>query len=311
MRRLEAIVVGLVLAVGQTGRGAMTLEQIVAPGTQPVVLGTGYGFSEGPAADAEGNIYFSDGKNNSIHFYRLGEPVRLFTDQSFDANGMIFNRHGELLVCEGAAHRIVAYNVKTREHRVLAQQIDGTQFNEPNDLAVDRTDGFYFSDPNYAHRGQPAVMKEDAYYVFADGRVRRVSTVCVKPNGVLLSPDEKTLYLADSRGQAIYRYDVLGPGQLAHETLWIPALGANPDGMTLDEHGNLYLACGKAGVKIYGPDAQPVGVIAVDYASNLVFGGKDFSTLYITSRDKFLGLATLVRGIKPLCVRETPRGSRP
>jgi len=305
------LVFALVYALSPLGASAMTIDQIVAPGTQAVVLGTGYGFSEGPAADAEGNIYFSDGKKDSIHFYRPGEPVRLFTDQSTDANGMMFNRHGELVVCEGAAHRIVAFDVKTKQRRVLAERIDGLRFNEPNDLAIDRTDGFYFSDPNYAHRGQPPVMKEDAYYVYADGRVKRVSTVAVKPNGVLLSPDQKTLYLADSRGQVIFRYDVLGPGQLAGERLWIPGLGANPDGMTLDERGNLYIACGAAGVKVYGPDGKPVGTIAVDYASNCVFGGADFSTLFITSRDKFLGVATRVRGVRPLCAREPTQGQRP
>lgn len=301
----------LLVALAHAGVSAMTIDQIVAPGTQPVVLGTGYGFCEGPAADAEGNVYFSDGRKDSIHFYRPGQPVTLFTNQSIDANGMMFNARGELVVCEGAAYRVVAFDVKTRQRRVLVTQIDGTHFNEPNDLAIDRTGGFYFTDPNYGHHKQPTVMKEDTYYASADGRVKRVSTVCVKPNGVVLSADGKTLYLADNRGQAIYRYDVLGPGQLAHETRWIPALGAGPDGMTLDTHGNLYIACGKAGVKVYASDATPIGTIAVDYASNCVFGGKDFSTLYVTSRDKFVGIATLVRGVKPLPAREPSRGPQP
>lgn len=281
----------------------MRLDEILAAGAEPEVLGTGYGFTEGPAADAEGNVYFSDGKNDSIHFYRPGAAVSLFTDQSTDANGMIFNRHGELCVCEGAAYRIVAFNVATRERRVLADQIDGVHFNEPNDLAVDRSDGFYFSDPSYSHRGQPAVMKEDAYYCAADGRVTRVSTICQKPNGVLLSPDEQTLYLADTSGQAIYKYEVLGPGRLARETRWIE-VGSRPDGLTLDVHGNLYVCGGVAGVKVYGPDARPIGTIGLDYASNCVFGGADFRTLYVTSREKFLGIRTLVEGVKPLCVKQ-------
>jgi gluconolactonase len=301
----------LTIVLAHTTFNAIGIEQIVAPGTQPVVLGTGYGFSEGPAADAEGNVYFSDGRNDSIHFYRVGHPVELFTNRSTDANGMMFNARGELVVCEGAAYRVVAFDVKTRQCRVLVSQIDGTHFNEPNDLAIDRSGGFYFTDPNYSHRKQPTVMKEDAYYAFADGRVKRVSTVCVKPNGVRLSADGKILYLADNRGRAIYRYDVLGPGQLANETRWIPDLGAGPDGMTLDEHGNVYIACGKAGVKVYAPDGRAVGTIAVEYASNCVFGGKDFSTLYVTSRDKFVGIATLVRGVKPLCANDPSRGQRP
>ncbi|HYW80334.1 MAG TPA: SMP-30/gluconolactonase/LRE family protein [Thermoguttaceae bacterium] len=280
----------------------MTFDDIIAPGTKPDVLGTGYGFCEGPAADGRGNIYFSDGKHDSIHYYEVGKPVTRLVDDSTDANGMMFNARGELCVCEGAAHRIVAIDVQTRERRVLVDQIDGTPFNEPNDLAVDRTGGFYFSDPNYQHHGQPTVMKQDAYYCSADGEVARVSTVCFKPNGVLLSADERTLYLADSRGQRIYRYKVLGPGHLADETLWIDALGANPDGLTLDEHNNLYICLGKAGMKVFSPDAKLLGKIEVPCASNTCFGGPEFQTLFITSSDKFLGIETQVVGLKPLCL---------
>ena len=277
----------------------MKLEDIVSPGTESKVLGTGYGFTEGPAADARGNIYFSDGQHNSIHFYEIGKPVVLFVDDSTDANGMIFNHKGELLVCEGAAYRVVAFDVQSKQKRVLASEIDGTHFNEPNDLTVDEVDGFYFTDPNYGHRGQPSVMKEDAYYCSPQGKITRVSTVCVKPNGVILSPDGKTLYLADNRGKAIYRYDVSSPGKLTNERRWIPDLGAGPDGMTLDVHGNLYIGCGGAGVKVYSPSAEYIGTIPVPYASNLVFGGPEFKTLFVTSRDKFLSIETKVQGIRP------------
>ncbi|MBN2473447.1 MAG: SMP-30/gluconolactonase/LRE family protein [Pirellulales bacterium] len=282
----------------------MKLDAILAPGTEPQVLGTGYGFSEGPAADADGNVYFSDGRHDSIHLYRPGSPVELFTDDSTDANGMMFNRKGELYVCEGAAHRIVAFDVHTRQKRVLAGEIDGTPFNEPNDLAVDRHDGFYFSDPNYQHRGQPTLMKQDTYYCSASGRVHRVSTVCFKPNGVLLDAEEVTLYVADSRGQRIYRYEVLGPGRLANERLWIDKLGANPDGMTLDQHGHLYVCLGRAGLKLFDSESEPIGRIEVPYASNCCFGGPDFATLFVTSADKLLGIATKVRGMRPLCARK-------
>ncbi len=192
MPTLRSLALLSVLAVCQhfaLGQSAMKLEDIVSPGTEYQVLGTGYGFTEGPAADARGNVYFSDGQHNSIHFYEIGKPVVLFVEDSTDANGMMFNHKGELLVCEGAAYRIVAFDVHSKQKRVLASEIDGTHFNEPNDLTVDEVDGFYFTDPNYGHRGQPTVMKEDAYYCSPKGKITRVSTVCVKPNGVILSPD--------------------------------------------------------------------------------------------------------------------------
>jgi gluconolactonase len=276
----------------------MTLDDILAPGTQPQVLGAGYGFTEGPAADSRGNVYFSDGRNNSIHYYEVGKPVKLFADDSIDPIGMMFNTRGELYVCEGAAYQVAAYDVHTRQKRVLCSQIAGTHFNEPNDLAIDHQDGFYFSDPNYQHHGQPTVMKQDVYYCSPAGEVSRVSTVCFKPNGVLLSPDDQTLYVADARGQRIYKYEVLGPGRLANETLWIDQLRANPDGLTLDEHGDLYICCGRAGVKIYDRRAEFVGLIPV-HAANACFGGPEFRTLFVASADRFLGIPTKVVGIKP------------
>lgn len=280
----------------------MTLDDIILPGIAPDILGDGYGFTEGPAADQRGNVYFSDGKNDSIYYWEVGKPVVRFVDDSTDAVGMMLNAQGELYVCEGAAYRIVAYDVRNKAKRVLCSQIDGQHFNEPNDLAIDFLGGFYFSDPNYQHHGQPTVMKQDVYYCLAQGQVERVSTVCFKPNGVLLSADDKTLYVADARGQRIYRYDVAGPGRLTNERIWIDQLGANPDGLTLDEHDNLYICCGKAGLKIHDRAGQPVGRIDV-HAANCCFGGHDFRTLCVASAERFLGIRTKVTGMKPLTLR--------
>ena len=90
-----------------------------------------------------------------------------------------------------------------------------------------------------------------------------------------------------------------GPGQLANETLWIDGLGANPDGMTLDELGNLYIGCGKAGLKIYSSEPKLLGTVRVPWASNCCFGGRDFRTLFITAATELLGISTEVVGIKP------------
>ena len=147
-------------------------------------------------------------------------------------------------------------------------------------------------------------MKEDVYYVSKDGEVTRVSTVCKRPNGILLAADCKTLYLADNGGTNIYKYDVLGPGKLANETVLInDCRGA--DGMTLDAAGNLYIACGGRGVQIYDKNGKFIGAMAADYgitySSNCVFGGPDFSILYVTASDKFLGIPMKVQGMLPPC----------
>jgi len=280
----------------------MTLDKIIAPGTEFKVIGAGYGFTEGPAADPHGNVFFSDGQNDTIFCWEVGKSPVPFVRDSTDAIGMMFSAQGELYVCEGAAYRVVAFDVSTQKKRVLCHEIDGLHFNEPNDLAIDFHGGFYFSDPNYQHRGQPTIMKQDVYYCTRDGRVTRVSTVCHKPNGVLLSADDRTLYLADSRGQVIYRYDVAGPGRLVNQQIWIGDLGANPDGMTLDEHDNLYVCCGRAGLKVFDRRGLLIGQIDV-HAANACFGGRDFRTLCIASADRFLGIRTRVTGLKPLPLR--------
>jgi gluconolactonase len=146
-------------------------------------------------------------------------------------------------------------------------------------------------------------MKEDVYYVSRQGKITRVSTVCKKPNGILLSADCKTLYLADNGDKKIYKYDVKSPGLLFNETKWIDLPGG-PDGLTLDEHGNLYVACGKVGVCVYAPDGKIIGTIKVPYVSNVTFGGKDFRTLFITSAKVVYAIETKVRGMKPPCTRE-------
>lgn len=291
-------------------KAAFQLSDLVEPTAKASVLGTGYGFSEGPAADAVGNVYFSDGAKDSIHFYAYGREVEIFVDDSTDANGMMFNRDGKLVSVEGAAYRIVEFDMRTKEKRVLANEIDGTHFNEPNDLTIDFENGFYFTDPNYKHRGQETVMKEDVYYVSKDGKVTRVSTVCKRPNGIILTADCKTLYVADNGSANIYKYDVLGPGKLAGESVFIDD-ARGPDGMTLDAEGNLYIACGGNGIRIYDKTGKFIGSIGkefgVPYASNCVFGGPDFSILYITASDKFLGIPMKVRGMLPPCAEiKTP-----
>ena len=283
-------------------KSSVSFSDILEPGVKATIIGEGYSFSEGPAADAVGNIYFSDGSNDKIHFYPYGRPVEVFVDDCTDANGMMFNRNGELVSVEGSLRHVVAFDTRTKQKRVLVNQIDGVEFNEPNDLTFDLDNGFYFTDPYYQHRKQGATMKEDVYYVSNTGKVSRVSTVCVRPNGTILSADCKTLYVADNGSKKVYRYDVLGPGKLANETVFVND-APNSDGITLDEMGNLYVTCSGDGIRVYDKTGKPIGIIGKDqgipYASNCVFGGPNFSILYVTSVDKFYGIPMKVQGLLP------------
>ena len=277
----------------------------ITPGTQPEILGQGYGFTEGPAADRLGERLLSRTARTTRS--TVGKPAsrpHSSTDNSTDAIGMMFNADGAS--CTSAKGRPTAswrYDVHYEgEARAYAARSTGSTSMSPTTWRSIRHNGFYFSDPNYQHRGEPTVMKQDVYYCSSEGKVTRVSTICFKPNGVLLSADDRSLYVADARGQLIYRYDVTGPGQLSNERLWIDKLAANPDGLTLDQHENLYICCGKAGLKIFDRTGQPIGHIGV-HAANCCFGGHDFRTLCIASVDKFLGLRTNVVGMKPLALQ--------
>lgn len=282
-------------------QAAFQLSDIIELSIKATVLGTGYNFSEGPAVDAVGNVYFS-ARLDKIQFYAYGRPVELFTDDTFDPVAMMFNRDGKLIVTEGAASRIVEFDVRTKEKRTIVSEFEGLRFNEPEHLTIDFENGFYFTDPSYRHRGNNAVRKEDVYYVSKDGEISRVSTICRKPNGIILTADCKILYVVDNGAGHVYKYDVPAPGKLANETLLInDARGA--DGIYLDAEGNLYIGCSGNGLRIYDKAGKFIGHLGTEYgipyASSCVFGGPDFSILYITARDQFLGIPMKVRGILP------------
>lgn len=287
-----------VAAALAAGTAAAWASDLMEAGATPRVLGEGYRFTEGPAADARGAIYFTDIPNGRIHRWEPGQAPRVFMENLPGANGLMFGPDGALLACEGTGHRVMAYDVATRQGKARAGGGATREFNEPNDLAVDRHGGIYFTDPCYGHGGQKAVRKEDVYYIATNGTVTCVSTVCRRPNGVLLSADEKTLFVADNAAQVMYRYDIRAPGVLTNETKWVD-VGGSPDGMTLDADGRLYVACGGAGVRVFSPEGIYLETVFAGYASNCCFGGPDFKTLFITARDRVMGLRMKVRGVLP------------
>lgn len=160
------------------------------------VLG-GFEFTEGPAADKNGNIYFSDIPNNRVHRLEADGTASIFREPSNRTNGNMFNSKGELVSCEGDG-QVVAVSADGKQVRPLAATYQGKRFNAPNDLVIDHSDGVYFTDPYF---GPPMTLPQGVtavYYVTADGQVTRLIDDLKLPNGVILSPDEKTLYT--SRG---------------------------------------------------------------------------------------------------------------
>jgi gluconolactonase len=267
-------------------------EELTAPGAEVEQLADGFSFTEGPARDAQGNIYFTDIPNERIHKWSLDGKLSTFRENSGRANGLFFDLSGNLLACEGGSRRVTSI-APDGQVTVLADSYGGKKLNSPNDLWIDPKGGVYFSDPRY---GSQDGLEQDGFHVYYLSpdrkRLLRVIDNLVKPNGVLGTADGKLLYVADAGDGKTYVYRIQEGGKLADRKLIAPV---GSDGMTLDEQGNLYLA--RNAVHVYGPDGRKLAEIDVPEApSNVCFGGADRRTLFITARKGLYSIRMKVTG---------------
>jgi gluconolactonase len=265
---------------------------LVADGAKVEKLAGDFLFTEGPAADRQGNLYFSDIPRNRIHRYGTDGKLTTFRENSGGANGLYFDADGNLLACEGVARQLTSI-APDGKVTVLADKYDGKRFNSPNDLWIDPQGGVYFSDPRY---GGMQGLEQDGFHVYylAPDRKRlvRVTSDLVKPNGVLGTPDGKHLYVADAGAGKTYVYAIQPDGTLADKKLFA---SQGSDGMTRDEQGNVYLTSKE--VTVYNPAGEKVASIAVpESPANVTFGGADHRTLFITARTSLYGVKMKVKG---------------
>ena len=267
---------------------------LVAPGAKPVKLAGGFKFTEGPAVAANGDVYFSDIPNNRIHKWSVADgKLSTFAEETKGANGLFFAEDGSLYACQGDAKRVTAYTADGSDSSSLAKRHDGKKFNKPNDLWIDGKGGVYFSDPNY---GNPEHTQdgEHVYYIPPGGEVIRVANGFKRPNGLVGTPDDSTLYIADIGDKKIYRYAIQSDGTLKNKKLFCES---GSDGMTLDRQGNVYLTAGS--VKVFDPKGGQIANLKFpESPANVVFGGKDRKTLYVTARTGFYSLEMAVSGAK-------------
>lgn len=248
-----------------------------------------YAFTEGPAADGDGNVYFSDIPNKAIHKIDPAGKVTVFRDKSNSANGLMVNAKGEVVACEmeGA---IVALTADGKDRRVVAGEFEGKRFNAPNDLVLDKAGGVYFTDPMFRAPTPLPQGKTCVYYADAAGKVARLVDDLPNPNGVLLSPDEKTLYVLPTGQKQMMAYPVEAPGKLGKGRVFCELeqakAGGNGggDGGTVDSKGNVYVTSA-IGLQVFDPAGKKLGTIRFpEQPSNATFGGKDLKTLYVTAR---------------------------
>lgn len=279
---------------------SQTSNEIIAPGAEMKKLADGFRFTEGPAVDSEGNVYFTDQPNDLILKWSIDGKLSTFHENPGRANGLYFDKNGKLLSCSDMNNEIWSFD-KDGNYTILLSDYEGSKLNGPNDLWVAPNSGIYFTDPLYKRNywTRDPEMQQDGehlYYMAPDRKsVIRVDTDLEKPNGIIGSPDGRLLYVADIKASKTYVYNIQPDGSLANKKLFAH-MGS--DGMTMDEKGNIYLT-GK-GVTVFNPDGEQIEHIPVDagWTANVCFGGKDMKTLFITASEYLYALQMNVKGVR-------------
>lgn len=298
---IRRTLLSLALAVFMTS-AAMSADGI--PGLGPTgevkKLHGDFKFTEGPAADGKGDVFFSDIPESTVYKTDASGKLTVFRKPSGSTNGNMFNAAGELVGCEMEG-RIVAVAADGKV-RVIADKYEGNRFNAPNDLVIDRAGGVYFTDPHF-RAPMPLPQKVTAvYYVDKAGKVSRLIDDLKAPNGVILSPDEKTLYVIPSLQAEMMAYPVVEPGKLGPGKVFCTLAqpegqqGRGGDGLTVDEKGNLYITSG-LGLQVFDKDGKALGIIKFPEApANVTFGGPENKTLFVTARTSLYTAEMSVKG---------------
>lgn len=259
-------------------------------------LQTGFEFTEGPAVDGAGNLYFTDIPNQRIHKLDAQSQLSVFAEKSGYCNGLMVVGD-RLLACEMDG-KLKEYKLSDGSQTSLAEQFEGKRFNAPNDLVIDRTGGIYFTDPRFRAPEKLPQGKEAVYYRAADGTVTRLVDDRQAPNGIILSPDESVLYVVPSMEKQVWAYPVDSPGKVGKGKV-LCELQQSPgqdnsggDGLTVDTQGNLYITS-TLGLQVVNPEGKVLGIIAIpEQPANVTFGGPEYRTLYVTARKSIYAIPT-------------------
>jgi gluconolactonase len=270
---------------------------VISPGATLQKLSDEFSFTEGPACDKDGNVYFTDQPNDRIMKWSVDGKMSTFKQPCGRSNGLCFDSQGNLWACADETNAMWRIS-PSGEITVVVKDFEGKLLNGPNDVWLTPDGGLYFTDPYYKRsywkRGAKEIP-ECVYYLSPDQKKYvRVIDDFKQPNGIIGTPDGKTLYVADIGASKTYRYSIQPDGSLKDKKLFCE-LGS--DGMTIDNEGNVYLT-GK-GVFVFDPGGKQIEHIDVQepWTANVCFGGKDRHTLFITASKCFYSMAMRVHGV--------------
>lgn len=261
-------------------------------------------FTEGPAVDKEGNLFFSDGENDRIMKLTPEGKLSVFRSPCGRANGLLFDREGRLLMCQSSGNgggRCVARLEKDGKETVLAETFNDKKFIAPNDLCIDKKGRVYFTDPYYGPPAEKSQPTSGVYRIDAPGEVHLMIDNLLRPNGIVITPDNKLVYISDRGTQKLHRYRVQTNGDLKSDGIlydFSPDRGI--DGMWLDQRGNVYGAAGKGkttGLFVISPKGKLLLHKPMpEFSTNVTFGGKDMRDIFFTASTSVYKMRAMIRG---------------
>ncbi|MDQ5980905.1 MAG: gluconolactonase [Verrucomicrobiota bacterium] len=295
------------------------LDALLAPDAVVENLGSGFNWSEGPIwVPALGALLFSDVPENRVYRWKEGEGISVhlepsgFTGTQYNgrergSNGLTLDAQGRLTLCQHGDRRVARLAADGKSFETVVDRFEGKRFSSPNDLCYDRAGNLFFTDPPY---GLPADTKQETdfhgvYRLGTDGKLTVIASDLSRPNGVALSPDERTVYVASSEGREpwIKAYALNADGSVASSRLFFDGSALMKqgrrgafDGLKVDVQGNIWTT-GPGGVLIISPEGKHLGSILTGRATaNCAFGDADHQTFYITADEALLRVRTKVKG---------------
>lgn len=271
---------------------------IIAPGATLQKLAGGFSFTEGPACDAHGNVYFTDQPNDRILKWSVTGKLSVFLSPAGRSNGLCFDAHGDLWACADEHNQLWRITPQGKA-TVVVKDFGGKLLNGPNDVWIRPNGGLYLTDPYYQRdywkRGPIEQPGQYVLYLAPDHKtLTAVATDLTQPNGIIGTPDGKPLYVADIGAGRTYSYTIRKDGSLANKTLFC-MMGS--DGMTIDSEGNVYLT--GHGVTVFDKTGKQIAhiPIAEGWTGNVCFGGADRHTLFITASTSIYAMQMRTHGV--------------
>lgn len=298
---LHAFFITLSLSTSVTAPVAFANSQaplipgVVKAGTAIEFIKEGFEGTEGPITAPDGSLLFTETRANRITRIAPDNTISTFLENTNGANGLAFNKQGELIAVQVLDTQVGVIYPDDRR-KVLVKDFEGQKFQRPNDLVLAKNGGVFFTDSGVnPGQGVTEASRTAVYYISPEGKTRRVADGIERPNGIQLSRDEKTLYVANTGGEHVLAFDVQKDGSLGKRRNFAKlsaglqkndtgVLSSGADGLAIDEKDRLYVTSNN-GIEVFDKKGKALGVIPIPHKpQNIAFAGKDKKTLYVVGR---------------------------